>query len=62
MIMNSIFKPTACALTIGCLFVAVAHAQNTTNYPRIGNVDRFDPALDGLISKDAKVESPVWRI
>lgn len=48
----------------------IAHAQNTTNYPHIGHVDRFDPALDSLIGSDAKVEvlcggfdwaeGPVW--
>jgi len=45
-------------------------AQNTTNFPTIGHVDRFDPALDKLIGKDAKIEvlcggfdwaeGPVW--
>lgn len=48
----------------------IAHSQNTTNYPHIGNVDRFDPALDSLIASDAKIEvlcggfdwaeGPVW--
>ncbi|MCP4174478.1 MAG: SMP-30/gluconolactonase/LRE family protein [Fuerstiella sp.] len=45
-------------------------AQNTINFPEIGAVDRFDGALDGLISKDAEIEvlcggfewaeGPVW--
>ena len=45
-------------------------AQNTTNFPHIGHVDRFDPSLDELISKDAPIEvlcggfdwaeGPVW--
>lgn len=48
----------------------IAHSQNTTNYPHIGTVDRFDPALDSLIASDAKIEvlcggfdwaeGPVW--
>ena len=45
-------------------------AQNTTNFPSIGHVDRFDAALDELIPKDAVIEvlgggfdwaeGPVW--
>lgn len=45
-------------------------AQNTLNFPTIGHVDRFDPALDELIAADAKIEvlcggfewseGPVW--
>jgi gluconolactonase len=45
-------------------------AQNTTNFASIGHVDRFDAALDGIISDDAKIEvlcggfewaeGPVW--
>ncbi len=52
------------------LHVGVCHAQNTTNFPHIGHVDRFDAALDSLVSKDAKIEvlcggfewaeGPVW--
>ncbi|HIG26983.1 MAG TPA: SMP-30/gluconolactonase/LRE family protein [Verrucomicrobiales bacterium] len=47
-----------------------AQAQNTTNFPRIGHVDRFDPSLDRLIPKDSVIEvlcggfewaeGPVW--
>ena len=50
--------------------VGITHAQNTTNLPLIGYVDRFDSSLDSLISKDAKIEvlcggfewseGPVW--
>ena len=31
-------------------------AQNTTNFPTIGRVDRFEPALDALIAKEAQIE------
>lgn len=51
-------------------FVASAQAQNTTNFPTIGHVDRIDPALDQLLATDAKIEvlcggfewseGPVW--
>ena len=52
------------------LLACQSYAQNTTNFASIGHVDRFDPALDGLISADAKIEvlcggfewaeGPVW--
>lgn len=52
------------------LLVSVAAAQNTTNFPRIGHVDRFEASLDTLIAKDAVIEvlcggfewaeGPVW--
>ena len=52
------------------LCVGVCHAQNTLNFPMIGQVDRFDAALDSLIPGDAKIEvlcggfewaeGPVW--
>ena len=48
----------------------IAVSQNTTNFARIGHVDRFDRALDNLIAKDARIEvlcggfdwaeGPVW--
>ena len=54
-------------------FAAVEHtaqAQNTLNFPTIGNVERHDKRLDDLISPDAKIEvlssgyrwseGPVW--
>jgi len=61
-------------LAAAALFVAIlpsmAWSQNTTNFARIGRVDRFDSSLDGLISKDAVIEvlcggfdwaeGPVW--
>jgi gluconolactonase len=52
------------------LLCELAAAQNTTNFPHIGHVDRFDPALDQLLEPDAKIEvlcggfewaeGPVW--
>ena len=49
---------------------SMAAAQNTTNFPSIGKIDRFDTAIDKLIPKDAKIEvlaggfdwseGPVW--
>ena len=60
---------TTATLTLA-LLVGISHAQNTTNFPFIGYVDRFDSSLDSLISKDAKIEvlcggfewseGPVW--
>ncbi len=51
-------------------FAGVLSAQNTTNFPQIGHVDRFDPSLDELIAKDSVIEvlcggfewaeGPVW--
>lgn len=51
-------------------FIANVQAQNTTNFPTIGHVDRFEDSLDSLVSKDAKIEvlcggfewaeGPVW--
>ncbi len=51
--MRTIIITTILALT---LVVGISHAQNTTNFPAIGHVDRFDPSLDSLVSKDAKIE------
>ncbi|MCA9058081.1 MAG: SMP-30/gluconolactonase/LRE family protein, partial [Planctomycetaceae bacterium] len=52
------------------IFSAVLPAQNTTNFPTIGHVDRFDPSVDQLIAPDATIdvlcggfewaEGPVW--
>ncbi len=51
-------------------FGSVGYGQNTTNFPTIGHVDRFEAGLDDLIASDAKVEvlcggfewseGPVW--
>ncbi len=56
-------------LLLTCLTVS-AFGQNTTNFPSIGSIDRFDSSLDQLIPKDTKVEvvcggfewseGPVW--
>ena len=46
----------ATAAVLFALLPAMAFSQNTTNFARIGRVDRFDPALDGLISKDDVIE------
>ena len=58
------------SLLVWALLASGSHAQNTTNFPHIGHVDRFDPALNELIPADAKVEvlcggfewaeGPVW--
>ena len=60
-------------LTVSIAFslrTPVCLAQNTTNFPVIGHVDSFEPALDQFISPDAKIqvlcggfewaEGPVW--
>lgn len=62
------------ALSLICILSALIpgtlSAQNTTNFPRIGHIDRFDEALDSLVDKDASIEvlcggfdwaeGPVW--
>jgi gluconolactonase len=60
----------AIVATTSLLLAGVSKAQNTTNFATIGHVDRFAPALDGLIGEDAKIEvlcggfdwaeGPVW--
>lgn len=61
-------------LSISSVLIAllpnVLSAQNTTNFPHIGHVDRFDASIDKLIAKDAVIEvlcggfdwaeGPVW--
>ncbi|MEZ6040385.1 MAG: SMP-30/gluconolactonase/LRE family protein [Planctomycetaceae bacterium] len=52
------------------LSMAVCPAQNTTNFPVIGHVDRFDESVNRLIDVDARIEvlcggfewaeGPVW--
>ncbi|MFN8709263.1 MAG: SMP-30/gluconolactonase/LRE family protein [Planctomyces sp.] len=52
------------------LISSTCQAQNTTNFPVIGHVDRFEESLDELIAPDAKIEvlcggfewaeGPVW--
>lgn len=62
------------SLVTVCIFAQAAtssaNGQDTTNFPVIGHVDQFDPALDQLISPDAEIEvlcggfewseGPVW--
>lgn len=60
-------------ITIVCLIsagVQTVHAQNTTNFPHLGEIVRLDPKFDSLIGKDAVMEvlgsgfewseGPVW--
>ena len=63
-------KTTFTLVILLLLLVGIAPAQNTTNFPRIGHVDRFDASLDKIIGKDAVIEvlcggfewaeGPVW--
>jgi gluconolactonase len=58
------------AAVLLALVTEQASAQNTTNFPHIGHVDRFDQAIEALIAKDAVIEvlcggfdwseGPVW--
>lgn len=58
----------ACCLVVG--FAATLPAQNTRNFPHLGEIVRVDPALDSLIPPDAEIEvlaggfewseGPVW--
>lgn len=51
-------------------FPAITHAQNTTNFPHLGEIVRLDPKFDALVGKDAVMEvlgsgfewseGPVW--
>ncbi len=44
-------------LSIVMLFAAgAAHAQNTTNFPHLGEIIRLDPKFDALVPKDAAIE------
>ena len=59
-----------CLLLVLPLFDAGLLAQDTTNFPSLGEIVRLDPALDALIPGDAKIEvlasgfewseGPVW--
>lgn len=63
-------KPLLLAPALLLAVPALLHAQNTTNFPHIGHVDRFSPELDSLIAQDAVIEvlcggfewaeGPVW--
>lgn len=64
----------ACSLALGLLFVLATftslQAQDSLNFPTIGEVERMSPRLDSLIAEDAKIEvlgagfiwseGPVW--
>ncbi len=45
-------------LTVALLLATgvACQAQNTTNFPAIGHIDRFDPALDQLVAAEARIE------
>lgn len=59
------------ALLLTCVAITgTSWSQNTTNFPVIGEIHRFDPAFDALIPPDAEIEvissgfewseGPVW--
>src|SRR6202041_3027791 len=58
------------AAVLAAIGLQDACAQGTRNFPVIGTIHRFDPQLDELIPKDAKIEvlssrfqwaeGPVW--
>src|SRR5277367_1701825 len=58
------------AVALPAVGLTSARAQDTRNVPVIGTIHRFDPQLDELIPKDAKIEvltsrfkwaeGPVW--
>lgn len=65
--MRTLLITTALLLALPC---GSSRGQNTTNFPQIGRVERFDASLDDLIAKDAPIqvvcggfdwaEGPVW--
>jgi gluconolactonase len=65
--MNSLLKSISVSLVA---LASVVSAQDTLNFPQLGEVIRLDPALDELLPKDAKLEvlssgfvwteGPVW--
>lgn len=69
LILPPLFQKFA-ALTMSVLVTLTMHAQDSTNFPTIGEILRFDPAFDELIAEDAKIEvltsgflwaeGPVW--
>lgn len=60
----------ASAAMIALLCTSPLFAQNTTNFPVLGEIIRLDPKFDELVPKDAKIEvlgsgfewseGPVW--
>ena len=72
---NWISRKTPLGILLGCavasgLFASPTTAQDTMNFPHLGEVIRKDAALDKLLAKDAKIEvlasgfawaeGPVW--
>ena len=63
---HSVLRPIVLLLAIP----GIVGAQDTINFPHIGHVDRFAPAIDQLLPKDAQIEvlcggfqwaeGPVW--
>lgn len=59
-----------CLLGLFLCGLSTAHAQNTTNFPVLGEIVRLDPKFDELVPKDAQIEvlgsgfewseGPVW--
>ncbi|MEM8953410.1 MAG: SMP-30/gluconolactonase/LRE family protein [Verrucomicrobiota bacterium] len=57
-------------LIFGGMLVATGQGQEETNYPRIGSIERLDPAIGELIGEEAEIEvlaggflwleGPVW--
>src|SRR5688572_23186924 len=43
-------------VVIVCLFAAACNSNVKTGMETIGTIERLDPSLDSLVSKDAKVE------
>ena len=64
------FRKLILSFFFALFLVSFGKAQDSTNFPVIGEVIRLDPALDQLIDKDAKIEvissgfiwaeGPVW--
>ena len=77
MFLTELFSIRKSFLVAGCLALlslvasgSVTFAQNTTNFPTIGQVEQFDPQLEQLMANDAAIqvlcggfewsEGPVW--
>ncbi len=71
MIRKLILMPLSAALALGtALSIASVAAQDTRNFPSLGEIVRLDPALDHLLSPDTRIEvlssgfawteGPVW--
>ncbi len=70
MIRKSNLSPFRAALTVLATAASAAVAQDSTNFPVLGEIVRLDPALDELLAPDARIEvlssgftwteGPVW--